>query len=154
MNKKYLAAFIVAVIIIGAGAFYGGTAFEKNKLSKQGLLRNQVIGANGSNRIGQGGPGNGQFGNRQGGFNRGQNGGGFIGGQIVSKDDKSLTVKGQDGSSKIVFFSDQTTVGKSAAGAIGDLNIGQDVMVNGQANPDGSLNAQNIQIRPDQPQRQ
>jgi hypothetical protein len=146
MNKKYLAAFIIAIIIVGAGSFYGGTAYEKNSLSTQGLLRNQ-----GGNRLGQGGPGNGQAGNRPGGFNRGQNGGGFVGGQIVSKDDKSITVKGQDGSSKIIFFSDQTTVGKSVAGSIADLNNGQNVMVNGQANPDGSINAQNIQIRPDRP---
>jgi hypothetical protein len=33
-------------------------------------------------------------------------------------------------------------------GSISDLNMGQKVMVNGKTNPDGSIAAQNIQIRP------
>ena len=145
-NKKIIISAIIAIIVIGAGAFYGGTIYEKGSLEKQGLLRN-------ANFAGQRqGQEQGQF--RQGGPNGagfGRNGnGGFIGGEIVSKDDKSIIVKTQDGSSKIVFFSDSTQVGKIAQGSSSDLANGEQVMVNGAANQDGTITAQNIQIRPGQ----
>lgn len=76
--------------------------------------------------------------------------GSFTVGQIIAKDDKSITIKSNDGSSKIVFFSDSTTIGKTTQGSATDLNNEENVMVNGQANPDGSITAQSIQIRPAQ----
>ena len=141
-SKKNLIIAIVAIIAIGAGAFYGGTMYEKNSLSKQGLLRSANGLSLGENRQ----PG------RQGGtgFGRGGNGGNFASGEIIAKDDKSITVKMPDGSSKIVFFSDSTAVGKSTQGSASDLNTGEQVMANGTSNPDGSLSAQNIQSRPNQ----
>ncbi|MFH0930184.1 MAG: DUF5666 domain-containing protein [Candidatus Moraniibacteriota bacterium] len=146
-NKKILIIAIVAVIIIGGGAFYGGTVYEKGSLAKQNLLR----GANGEGADGQHrGPG--QGGGQGMGMNRGggQNGsqGDFINGDIMSKDDKSITVKTRDGGSKIVYFSDSTTIGKAVSGTSSDLATGQQVMVSGKSSPDGSLSAQNIQIRP------
>ncbi|MFA7208830.1 MAG: hypothetical protein WC120_00945 [Parcubacteria group bacterium] len=144
-NKKIITIAIVAVIAVGAGAFYGGTAYEKNSLSSQGLLRN-------SNPS--------QFGNRGGqqpgqprqsgamGSNGTGRGGDLVTGQIISKDDKSITVKSQDGSSKIVFFSDSTAIGKATQGSSADLAVGENVLANGKSSADGSLSAQNIQIRP------
>ena len=83
---------------------------------------------------------------------RGANGGNFAIGQIISQDNTSITIKTQDGSSKIVFFSGSTQIGKLAQGSSSDLSIGEQVMINGQSNADGSIAAQNIQIRPDQTQ--
>lgn len=143
-SKKILIIAIVAIIVVGTGAFYGGMQYEKSKLSSLGLLRSSANQGQGGNRQ-NGGQGQGQ--NRQG---RGPNGGNFASGQIISKDDKSITVKMQDGSSKIVYFSDSTTVGKTTQGAVSDLNTGEQVMANGTSNPDGSIAAQNIQIRPAQ----
>ena len=149
-SKKFLVMTIIIVIIVGTGAFYGGTIYEKGSLSKQGLLRSASGGQGGSNQPGR--PGGRAFGGGQGG-NGGPNGGqgDFTSGQVMSKDDKSITIKTRDGGSKIVFFSDSTTIGKSVSGVSSDLANGQQVMASGKTNPDGTLTADNIQIRPAQP---
>ena len=127
MNKKLLIIFIV-VVVVGAGAFYGGMKYEQSKIP-QGP---QMLGANVGN-----------FRNRTGR----QQMGGFTNGEIIAKDDKSITVKSNDGSSKIIFFSGTTEIGKSANGTSIDLEIGKTVTVSGKTNSDGSLTAQSIQIR-------
>ena len=74
--------------------------------------------------------------------------GGFTAGEIIAKDDKSVTVKLQNGGSKIVFLSDSTEITKSAEGALSDLEIGKNISVNGTTNSDGSVTAHTIQLRP------
>lgn len=151
MNKNHYIAVLAIVIIVGGGAFYGGMQYgvSKTKSAQVAARGNFGGGANGGQRSGAGIQGGGQNGGQRmsGGANAS---GGFINGSIISKDDKSITVKTQDGSSKIIFFSDSTTVGKATSGAISDLATGQQVMVNGKANSDGSIASQNIQIRPAQ----
>ena len=147
-NKKIMTIAIVAVIIVGGGAFYGGTLYEKNSLSSQGLLR----GAGGASLAG--GPGGAAGQGRRMGPGAGANGGGFVTGQVIAQDSTSVTVKATDGSSKIIFYSGSTTIGKTVPGAASDLTTGEQIRVYGTANPDGSLAAQNIQILPAQQPQQ
>ena len=85
--------------------------------------------------------------------------GGFTAGEIISKDNpeggqasygasKSVTIKIPNGGSKIIFFSDSTEINKSARGSADDLEIGKTISISGSANPDGSITAETIQLRP------
>ena len=132
--KKFLPLILIVIIGVGVGAFYGGMKYSENKALSDRQQRMQQFGANfGGFRLGSG---------------SGQRGGsGFTAGEIIAKDDKSVTVKLQNGGSKIVFLSDSTEITKSAAGALSDLEIGKNIIVNGTANSDGSITAQTIQLR-------
>lgn len=118
----------VAILVIGGGAFYGGMAYAKSMNSQR--------------MMGQG------LRNSGGRFMAGTN---FISGDIISKDNQSVTVKMRDGSSRIIFYSGTTEVGKFVSGTIDDVAVGKTVMVNGKTNTDGSITAQSIQIRPAMP---
>ena len=72
-------------------------------------------------------------------------------GKVISKDDTSITVKGRDGSSKIVLYTPTTQVMKSTSGSSTDITVGSQVLVQGKTNSDGSVTAQNISIRPTMP---
>ena len=75
----------------------------------------------------------------------------FIMGEITNKDDKSITVKSRDGSSRFIFFSGTTQISKSTTGTTDDLLVGKEINANGTLNSDGSMTAQMIQIRPISP---
>ena len=98
---------------------------------------------------GQGGPFGG-FGGQPFGGAQGRQNGNFrpVVGQIISSDSSSITIKMQDGSSKIVILSGSTNITESTSAAKESLKTGQNVMVIGQTNSDGSVTAQNIQLNP------
>lgn len=136
MNKSLLSILVVAIVIAGGGSFYAGMKYDQSKnpapiagSESQGRFQRQ----------GNGGAG-GQRGMR--------NNGGFVSGEVISKDDKSVTIKLQDGGSKIIFFSDSTAVMKSVAGVRDDIAVGAQITASGGPNSDGSISAQSIQIRP------
>lgn len=88
-------------------------------------------------------------GNRAGQFtNRSEGGGRPVSGEVLSLDDKSLTVKLPDGSSKIVLLTDNVTVSKTESGTKTDLQIGSKVGIFGTDNSDGTITAANIQLNP------
>ena len=151
--NKLIAIVIATAVVVGGGSFWGGMKYAESKSPRgqfsradlQNLSpedrqqRLQELGANAGAGF-RGGAGGGQRG-----------GGGFTAGEIIAKDDKSVTVKLQDGGSKIVFLSDSTKITKSAAGALSDLEIGKNISINGRANSDGSATAHSIQLRPKTP---
>jgi len=135
MEKKIIGIAIAGFLIIGSGAFYGGITYAKNKTIN-------FIGNRGNFMAGQ------NFTGGQNGTQKGtRNIGGATAGEIISKDDTSLTIKLRDGGSKIVFLSPATQISKEVTGTLDDLNIGQQVMTAGAPNSDGSINAQTVQIR-------
>ncbi len=144
-RKKHIITMIGIIIIVAGGMFYGGMQYGTSKAASVAAQARQGRGnGSGSSADNSGG----QRGQRGPG---GMGAGGFSNGQIISKDDTSITIKTRDGSSKIVYYSGSTNVGKTVADTSTDLNVGQDVMVSGNASPDGSIAADSIQIRPAQP---
>jgi hypothetical protein len=131
MKKKLLA--ILVLLVIAGGFFYGGFVYAGSK--------------NPVGRLVQGNFPDGNFRRSVGAQGSGQMGANFINGEVISKDSTSLTVKLRDGGSKIVFFSSTTEVVKSVAGSLDDLQVGGTIMVTGSTNQEGSLTAQNIQLR-------
>lgn len=137
----------VVVLLVGGVSFYGGTKYQQSKTpSRSGDV---AFGGAGQFRGGAGG-GNGGGAGFAGA--RGGAGGGMVNGDILSKDDKSVTVKLRDGGSKIVFFSLTTRIGKTTDGIVSDLEVGKQITVTGATNSDGSVTAQMIQIRALMPQ--
>ena len=139
--NKIIIGVVIGAIVIGGGSFYAGIKYAGAK-SQTGFR-----GANFANF---------SEGDRQARFQQtgsagtggptGMRGGDFAAGGIISKDSQSITVKLQDGGSRIVLFSGSTTVSKIAAGSAEDLKAGEQVTVNGMANQDGSMTARAIQI--------
>lgn len=156
--QKYITIGI-AVLAVAGGSFFGGMKYAESKGAAAGAqaFRNlspeerqqrlQSMGANAGN-----------LGNRRGG----QTGASFVAGEIIGKDDKSITVQlrtarapGQpadgQGGSRIIFFSDTTEIMKSATGSTQDLAAGIQITASGTENQDGSITAQTIQVRPNLP---
>ena len=116
-NKKIL-VIIVALIIILGGVFYAGAKYEKSKLAKLGIIKNnksEICLLPGT-----------------------------VNGEIVSKNDNMWGIKISDGSTQEVFISASTKMSKKSTGTLTDLAIGQQVSINGIKNVDGSFLAQTI----------
>jgi hypothetical protein len=68
-----------------------------------------------------------------------------VSGEIIKRDNDSITIKLRDGSTRI-FFNRKTNIAKSQKGSLDDLKENENVFVVGQVNSDGSITAENIQI--------
>ena len=132
----FAGAVIVALLVGGAGGYF----FRNYQMSK---ARGNFAagGANGAQRFVAGGA-------RGTGATNGAMRGGAVTGSILSMDDKSVTVKMQDGSTKIVLFSGSTTYSNTVSATKTDLKVGGEVAVFGATNSDGSVTATNVQINP------
>jgi len=144
MNKITL--IILVIMAVGTGSFYAGMKYQASKaptgLTGMNFQNLQNLSPEERQARLQ------QFGAGMNGARGTRTNGGFVRGEIIFKDDKSITVKLPDGGSKIVFYSDSTQVGEFTTGTSKDLEIGKTIMVNGTTNSDGSISAQSIQIWP------
>lgn len=127
MKNNYLVTIILVIVFAGAG-FYGGMQYQKSQ--RVNFTR--------------------QLGNRPGTIKN--NRGGFrpVLGEIISSDDKSITVKLQDDSSKIILINAKTVINKAQTVDKTELKVGEKVSVFGAENTDGSVTAQNVQLNPTQ----
>lgn len=133
MNK--IIGMIVGAVVIAVVFFYGGMLYAGHQASG---ARAQFAG---------------QFGGRGGAGGAGGRGGGAAGGftigSIVSMDATSITLAlPGNGGSKVIFFSPSTAIEKPTTVDASQLSSGENVMVMGTANSDGSITAQSIQVRP------
>jgi hypothetical protein len=141
---------IVLVIVVSCAAFFGGMKYQESRTGIRSGQFNRMGGVNG----------NGYFMNKNGqtqgmqfqgqGVSKGQLSQGFrpVNGEITAIDNNSITVKMQDGSSKIVVLSNSTAINKTDTAAKSDLKLGDTIGVFGTENSDGTVNAQNIQLNP------
>ena len=151
-DKKLISIVFVVVIVVGGVAFYGGMKYMsggnlgsglnsadfqniRNLSPEQRQQRFQNIGMNGDTRGGRTGQG-----------------GATLSGEIISKDDKSITIKLGSGGSKIAFVTSSTIVMKSMTGSLDDLVAGEQVIVSGNSNSDGSVMVRSVQLKPVVPQ--
>jgi hypothetical protein len=133
MNKNLILTLVIA-LVVAAGAFYAGTLYQQNQ-------RRTALGGRFSG---------GQFGGGINGTGANRTGTGFrpVNGQILSVENDTMTVKMNDGTSRIVILSKSTSINKAEKASESDLKTGETVAVFGQENPDGSVMAQNIQLNP------
>ena len=140
-NNNTVIMVVIGMVVLGIG-FFGGMQYSNYQRSQ---LRSQFGAGAG------GGFGGRMMSGQQGiGGNRmiGRGGARPVYGQIVSQDDKSITVKMNDGSSKIVILSVKTSINKASEATKDDLKTGDTVAVFGTENSDGSVTAQNVQLNP------
>jgi hypothetical protein len=121
--KNNLLLIVIISLLIGVSGFFAGMKYQQGK---QPTFSRQFGRERGAGRPGS----------RQ------------TIGEIISRDDKSITVKLQDGSTKIVLFSETTVINKAVRATIDDLKNGERVAVFGTENTDGFISAQNIQLNP------
>ncbi len=133
MKIKTIPLFIIILMIVGGGAFYGGIKYGQGKNPLSGFSRQGLQNLPLEQRQ--------QFIQKRSGM-------GFISGEVIDKDKQSLTIKTPDGSTKLVFFSNSTQISKTIEGSIDDIEIGKQIMVGGKQNPDRSYTAKIIQISP------
>ncbi len=127
-TNQIIITVLIAIIVAGAG-FFGGMQFEKSKVTSN-PTNNFVAMRNGTGT---------RFGNRAGNGSTGQ---------VISQDANSLTIKLNDGSSKIILLSSNTKFSKTDTASLSDIKTGDRIMIIGTPNSDGSETADTIFLNP------
>ena len=142
MKTNTIILVVVLMLAIGGGSFGIGYKVAQGKNSFGNFARN------GANQMMARGDRNGQ------GLGQGQQVGGMmrgnrqIAGEVIALDDKTMTIKMADGSSKIVLLSSTMTISKSIDAPKTELKVGSNVAVFGAQNTDGSQTATTVELDP------
>lgn len=133
-------AVVALVIGFGAGYFFPHAAGPRGQL--------MAGGPNGGNGVYQ----------IRGAGGKTLNGGNAVVGTVIAKDATSITLQlggpnasstnGGTSGTKIVLYGPSTQVGEFTTGSTNDIQVGQDVVITGSTNSDGSMTADSVQIRP------
>jgi len=123
---------IVVAVLLSAGSFYGGMAYQRNQTSqiRANFLRSRGLDANGANNNG---------GARQGFF------GGGATGQVKSVQGNVLTLSTAQNTTT-VNLTNTTQIEKAAPAAVADLQPGERVLVTGQRDASGNITASTVLI--------
>jgi Domain of unknown function (DUF5666) len=131
---------IIGVIVlcgaVGAGAFYGGTVYERQQTTN---VRNSFF--NGRGGTGGGGGYGGAGGGGGGGF------GGGVSGTVKSITGNTVQVSTAQNVTTVTLNS-STMILKTAAGTTADIQVGDQITVRGQRDASGNVTATNIQLLP------
>jgi len=133
MKSNHVA--IMAVVILVIAVVCGGVGYKVGDKMSQVKRMAQFAGMR--QQGGQGKMGGGQM------MGQGRR---HTEGEILSVDDKGVTVKLVDGSSKIVLFSDKTTFATSSTIDKSKVVVGGKVDIVGDPNTDGSVSAASVQL--------
>lgn len=139
-NQSMIVACSITAVIAASLGYYGNNFYlQSQRNTRFGMAGNRVI--NGQNFNGAGRD---NFGSSQPQMMRN----GIVAGEVTAKDDKSITVKLADGSSKIIILSSTTNYRISNDSKIDDVEVGKTVSVFGTTNSDGSTTATSIELNP------
>jgi hypothetical protein len=134
---------ILGVIVlcgaVGAGAFYGGTVYEKQQTTN---VRNSFFNGRGGTGGGGGGAGGGGGGGGGGGF-----GGGAVFGTVKSVTGNTVQISTPQNVTT-VNLTDATTIMKTITGTVSDIQVGDTITVRGMKDSSGNVAADSIQILP------
>jgi len=120
-NKRTVIAVLVILIVAG-GAFYIGAKYEKNKLSRLGLINDckSIV----TSKVVE------------------------LSGEIVSRTDSGMVIKANDGSTQAISFTVSTRMSKKNKTTVASLTAGEQVIVKGVKDDSGVFSAQVIQLLP------
>ncbi len=137
MGKKmgWVIGIIIALLVVGAGGFYGGTAYAANTAKQAADVRTAFLN-------GRGGAAGTGTSTASGSFN-----GGGVAGTIKSINGNTIQVSTAQNVTTVTL-SGTTAVMKTVTAATSDLQVGQQITVRGQRDSSGNVTATSIQVVP------
>ncbi len=145
MNKAAVVIGILLVIVaVGAGSFWAGMRIGENRLIQDPARLFQRFRDQGGQFPGMGGQFPGMVGTPPSGAEAQRFGGGIMG-TIEAIEGDTLLVSTEEGEVR-VQTTDTTLIEKSMTVGVEDLEAGEQVVVSGSQNDDGSITARSIRI--------
>lgn len=146
-NKKQLTTQVTIIIIVAVISFFVGTKYQQSKLTSRfsqrsnNFSREGMIPQDGTSR-GNRSPQDNNNHNQPPGFPQ-------TVGKIINIDENSITIKTNDGGSKIILISESTVINQSIEVSKTNLKVGSSVHVSGSVNSDGSISGRQIEVGPE-----